>query len=92
MNVRLHIERLVLEGISVAPDQRSLLQSAIEQELTRLLSAGGSEGTGVGINAELQNGGSLYSVRANQIDISSDSGPTEIGRQIAGAVYGGIAR
>lgn len=92
MNVRLHIERLVLDGIPVAPDQRPHLQAAIEQELTRLLSAGGSEDTGRGINKELQAGASLYSVQANQIDISPDSGPAEIGRQIAGAVYGGIAR
>lgn len=92
MNVRLHIERLVLDGILVAPDQRPHLQAAIEQELTRLLSTGGSEGAGAGINAEFQNGGSFYSVRAGQINILPDSGPAEIGRQIAGAVHGGIAR
>lgn len=89
MNVRLHIERLVLEGVPMPPEQRPHLQAAVEAELARLLSAGVVTG---GINAKLSTGESLYSVSAGQIQLASDSGPAEIGRQIAGAVYGGIAR
>lgn len=84
MNIHLHIERLVLDGVPVPPEQRPHLQAAIESELSRLLSDGS-------INAELQAGASLHSIRAEQIRLSSDSPPAEIGRQIAGAVYGGIA-
>ena len=41
MNINLHIERLVLDGVNIAPDQRHLLQASVETELTRLLTDGG---------------------------------------------------
>ncbi|PTR05763.1 hypothetical protein C8R32_1169 [Nitrosospira sp. Nsp5] len=89
MNIRLHIERLVFDGVLIPPDQRPYLQAAIEAELTRLLSARGIAG---GINARLYVGASLYSVNAGQIEISSGRNPAELGRQIAVAVYGGIEK
>lgn len=85
MNIHLHIERLVLDGVPVPPDQSPHLQAAIESELSRLLSAGA-------IAAEFQVGASLNLIRAGHIQLSSDSGPAEVGRQIAGAVHGGIAK
>jgi len=35
MNINLHIERLVLDGVNIAPRQRHLLQASGETELTR---------------------------------------------------------
>jgi hypothetical protein len=41
MNINVNIERLVLEGVSVPPSQRPLLQAAVEAELAGLLTAEG---------------------------------------------------
>ncbi|HEX4696965.1 MAG TPA: hypothetical protein VH254_04785 [Candidatus Udaeobacter sp.] len=37
MNINLHIERLMLDGLSVASGQAALVQTAVEAELGRLL-------------------------------------------------------
>jgi hypothetical protein len=85
MNVKLHIERLVLEGLDIAPGQRHLLQAAVETELTRLLAEGG-------LASPLSGGVALPRVASPAIQLNSGSGPTELGRQIAGALYGGIGK
>ena len=41
MNVKLHIDRLVLDGIDLETAQRPVLQAAVEAELGRLLAEGG---------------------------------------------------
>jgi len=85
MNINLHIERLVLDGISLAPGQRPLLQAAVQTELTRLLASGG-------LSDSPQSGGALYSMRAAGIQLASDGSPARLGEQIAEAVYGGIGK
>lgn len=85
MNVNLHIERLVLEGINLAPHEHGLLQAAVEAELGRLLSAGG-------VSQELAGGVALPSLRAGNIQLGNRTGPAQLGQQIAQAVYGGIGR
>lgn len=85
MNINLHIERLVLDGISLSPGERPLLQAAIEAELTRLLANGD-------LNDALRSGGALYSVRTAGIQLENDGSPGRLGEQIAGAVYGGIGK
>jgi hypothetical protein len=85
MNINLHIERLVLDGIPLGPGQRPLLQTAVEAELTRLLSKGG-------LNNALQSGGALYNVRTAGIQLADDRIPARLGQQIAGAVYRGIGK
>ncbi len=85
MNVNLHIERLVLDGVPLAPGGRPLLQAAVEAELTRLLASGG-------LSDALQSGGALYNVRTAGIQLANDQSPAGLGEQIAGAVYGGIGK
>ena len=41
MNINLHIERLMLDGFDIAPEQRTALQIAVEGELSRLLTERG---------------------------------------------------
>jgi hypothetical protein len=84
VNVNLHIERLVLEGIDIDPAQRPILQAALEAELGRLIAEGG-----VGALAA---GGAVPSVKAEGFQMSGDGNPSQLGRQIAGAVYGGIGK
>ena len=81
MPVEIAIEQLVLHGINLTPVQRSLLNRAITDELTRLLAAGG---------AGSFDGGAVPSVRAPDITLRSPFDPVDTGTGIARAVYGGI--
>ena len=83
MKINLHIERVVLDGLPVTSHERGLLGSALETELIRLLGIGGR-------SSELISGGAVPHVPASPIQLTTDTMPTQLGRQIAGAVYGGI--
>jgi hypothetical protein len=84
VNVNLHIDRLVLEGIDLEPAQRPLLQAALEAELGRLIAEGGVGG--------LAAGGAVPAIKAGGFEMSGEGNPAQLGRQIAGAVYGGIGK
>jgi len=43
MNIKVSIERLVLDGLPVSSAQGSLIGAAVETELARLLATGGLE-------------------------------------------------
>ena len=84
MNVNLHIERLILDGLTVSPAERPLLQAAVETELTRLITDGG-------LSPALQEGGARPSLRAGGMELQGGENPTNLGTQIAQAVYKGMA-
>jgi len=83
MNVRIHIDRVVLDGVAVRAADRPHLAAAIESELTRLLGTGG-------IAPALASGGAVPMVLAPQITLAPDAKPSQLGASIAGAVYGGV--
>jgi len=83
MNINLHIERLVLDGLDIAPEQRPALQAAVEGELSRLL-------TERGLSPSLAQGMAVPRLSTNAMQIASPSNPIELGQQIAQSVYGGI--
>jgi hypothetical protein len=83
MNISLHIERLVLDGLNIGPGQGDQVKVAVEAELTRLLTNGG-------LDDALQSGGALPRVRTGGIEVANNENPARLGEQIAGAVYGGI--
>ena len=85
MNVNLHIERLILDGLDIAPGQHHVVRAAVEIELGRLLARGG-------LATQLSGGGALPRIASPAIQVQSGNGPVELGRQIAGAVYGGIGK
>lgn len=82
--IKVHIERLVLEGLPVERRQGPLVQAAVEAELSRLLAQGG-------LGQELSSGGAVPSVPAESIRLEGGS-PAQMGRQIARSVYGGMNR
>ncbi len=82
-NIHLHIERLILDGLPIERSQGPHVQAAVEAELSRLL-------TQNGLAANLQAGGAMPSVHANALQLTNDRSPTQVGRQIAQAVYSGI--
>lgn len=85
MNINLHIEQLVLDGISVESHQRPVLKAALEKELGSLLTHNGTL-------PGLQSSGAFNTVRANSINVGEKNGPSDLGQQIARSVYGGLNR
>ncbi len=85
MNVNLHIERLILDGLELDPAKRDSFKSAIESELTDLLTAGG-------VGPTLSAGVAMPRVEGTSIQPPPDNSPHQLGRQIAGSIYGGIGR
>jgi hypothetical protein len=85
VNVNLHIDRLILDGIDLDPSQRPALQAAVEAELGRLLTEGG-------IGANLAGGGAVPSVKAGGFEMGGEGSPSQLGQQIARSVYGGIGK
>lgn len=84
MNINLHIERLVLDGVNIAPGERHLLQASLTNELTQKLNNGG-------LARNLVEGVALPRLATSGIQIN-DYKPMELGQQIAQSVYGGIDR
>ena len=83
MNINLHIERLVLAGVNIRPDQRHLLQASVEAELTRMLMTGG-------LSPAVTQGNVLPRLSTDGIQLAGGNNPAQLGRQIAQSVYGGI--
>lgn len=85
MNITIHIERLVLDGLPLARHQAPLVQAAVEAELARLLAADG-------LAPGLATGGVVPRLAAPALQVGADAGPTHLGAQIAQSVYGGIGK
>jgi len=83
MNINLHIDRLVLDGIPLDSHQRPLLQQALQGELTRLLANGN-------LHPDFAGGIALHKLTVPGIQLAESPQPTQLGQQIARAVYGGI--
>jgi hypothetical protein len=78
MNTNVHIEGLVLDGLSVASGQGDLVQAAVETELTRLLT---EHGLG------LSSAGDVPHLSAEPIQLTHGSKPSSLGHQIARTIY-----
>jgi hypothetical protein len=85
MNIELHIESLVIEGLEISHAQRAVLQAALEAELSRLI-------TSSGLPAGLQSGESVPSLTAPRIQAGRQNDPAQLGQQIAQSVYGGLSQ
>ena len=68
MNIRIHIERLILDGLPITHSQGPLVQAAVEAELTRLF-------TENGLAESFRAGGAVPSIRADAIQLTSGSIP-----------------
>lgn len=82
-NIQLYIDQLILDGLPVNRIQAAQIQTAVEAELGRLLAEHG-------VAAELQAGGAVASIHANEIQLTRGTNPAQIGTQIAQSVYSGI--
>lgn len=82
MNLDLHIEQLILPHVPA--HQRHLVGAAIEQELTRLFTA-------QGVPPILAQGGQMAQLDGGAFNVAPDATPTQIGSQVAQAIYGGLS-
>ncbi|MBW4644932.1 MAG: hypothetical protein KME23_18395 [Goleter apudmare HA4340-LM2] len=76
MNINLHIEQLILDGLDVPRSQRELLKATVEAELAKLL-------TTEGLPANWQ-----PDISIPPIEVLPTSHPSQMGQQIAQAIYG----
>jgi hypothetical protein len=83
MKIRVHIERLVLEGLPVTSLDGPRVRAAVQRELTRLLGAHG-------ISGGLRQGGAVAEVRGGGLHLAGANGPTAIGTRIGRSVYQGL--
>ena len=82
MNINLHIERLVLDGVNITADQHHLLQASVTTELGRMLTEGG-------VSSSLAQEAAVSRISANGIQLT-DNNPVQLGQNIAQSVYRGI--
>ncbi len=78
MNINLHIEQLILEGVDIPRSQRELLKATVEAELAKLLAS------------ETLPTNWQPNVSIPPIEVSPTSHPSQMGQQIAQAIYGGM--
>ncbi len=83
MNINVHIERLILDGLPVAHRERPLLQAAVETELARLFAS-------EGLAPHLLAGGAMPRVQGGNVQLTGEGSVDQLGQQIAQAVHGGI--
>ena len=83
MNTNLHLEILILEGITLPSHQFPMLKASLENELGRLL-------VRKGIAPDLQRVGAIKTVRTESVRIVEENGPSHLGKQIAKSVHGGL--
>lgn len=81
--ITVHIERLILDGLSIAHSQRPRLRAEIEAELARLLAS-------AGLAADVQTGGLWPSLTGGSIALQNEVEPGQLGRQIALGIYQSI--
>jgi hypothetical protein len=85
MNVKLHIERLVLDGFPLSAAQGAAVKTALETELSHLMSQHG-------ISPDLQQRQFLPRVRPALFQPAREASPRALGKQIARSLYGGIGK
>lgn len=79
MNINVHIERLVLNGVPVPSGEGESVQAAVETELTHLLAD-----KGIQYPAPY----AVPHISAAAIRLTRDAKPSSLGHQIAEAIYG----
>lgn len=85
MSVRIHIERLVLDGLPLTAADGPALRAAVTAELARLAAAGG-------LSPALLAAGRVRGVAGGPLRVTRGGPAGELGAGIARAVYGGIGR
>ena len=84
MKLRLHIERLVLDGLPLGTVEGRQVQAAMQAELQSLLADSG-------ISDAWRIGGAVPRIGAADVNITPSQRPADVGHVIARAVHGAMA-
>jgi hypothetical protein len=84
MNVDVHIDRMILKGISLSPDVRLVLETAIESELSRLIEEDGWQTPDIDTH--------ISRLNAKPLRLSQSLDAASLGQQVARSVYGEVSR
>lgn len=84
-NINIHIDRIVLDGLSISYHQESQFKAAVETELALLISTGG-------LSANLVTGWAVSQASVGDIQVTNENYTTSLGQQVAQAVYEGLSR
>lgn len=85
MSIDLYIESLLLEGLPLQRGQEHQVRRAMERELTTLLAGGALHGA-------LRSGGAIDHLQATALQATGTIRPTDLGKQVARSVFGGLAK
>ncbi len=83
MNIHLHIEKIVMDGLSLGPLDHHQVKAAVEAELGALL-------VSQGLGEKLQNSGEISYMSGNRIEQQASQSPRTFGQHIAQSIYGGF--
>ena len=83
MTVRIHIERLVLDGMPMTAGESRRVQAAVQHELARLVTLDG-------LRPETRTGAVMPTAKGSAFNPPRGAGAKELGRHIAQSVHGGI--
>lgn len=83
MNLTVHIAHLVLDGLPVTAADGATVQTAVQAELTRLL-------TENGLAPALRQGGAHTTIRTTGVHLPTGTTPTATGREIGAAIHDGL--
>ncbi len=83
MNIRIHIERLVLDGVAAEPELAASVRAGLEAELVRLLAA-------EDVPALLHAGDAVPVLRPPPVPLAPDLPPGRLGAQVARAVHASL--
>jgi hypothetical protein len=84
VNINVHIERLILDGLPVEACDSALVRAAVEAKLVRLLSERG-------IPSDLQTGVNKARILAPPLRLNSSTHAKEVGTQIGAGIYSAFA-
>jgi hypothetical protein len=83
VNIQLHIERLVLDGLPISRYEGVLMRGVVERELGRLVGGGA-------LISHLASATAVPMLSGGVISLAGDSRPQRLGTQIAAAIHSGI--
>jgi hypothetical protein len=84
MSIEVHVERLVLDGLALAPAERAALGAGFEHELGALLERHG-------LGGGLASGATVPSLPGGVVALAPNGGHAALGQRIAAAVHGGLS-
>lgn len=83
MDIHLHIDRIVLDGLSLGHHDHHQVMRAVELELANLLQI-------QGLGEPFQKSGAIPVIPAGTINLELNQNPGSLGQTLARSIYGGL--